>query len=86
MPAEHEAARSVAVEPVRGLRPARQAEAQVVEAIGQCRTAFRPGMNGQTGRLVDDEHQGIAVEEADAYVSRSHGAGLEPGTGGSKYG
>ena len=29
---------------------------------------FGPGMDRQARRLVDDEHQGIAVEEARAYV------------------
>jgi hypothetical protein len=50
------------------LGPARQTEAQSVEMIGESLAAFGARMDRQTRRLVDDEHKGIAVEEARAYV------------------
>ncbi len=68
MAAERETSGGVPVEPVGGLGPARQAEAQRVEMVGQGLAAAGTGMDRQTRRLVDDEHQGIAVEEARAYV------------------
>ena len=77
VPAEHEAAGGVAVEAMRDLRPARQAEAERVEVIGQRFAALRPRMHGQARRLVDDEHEAIAVEDAGYYVlAGGHGFGL----------
>lgn len=70
--AERQAAGGVAVEAVGGLRPAWQAEAQGVEVLRQRLAAFRPRMHRQSRRLVDDEHEGIAVEEPREYVVNDH--------------
>ncbi len=67
MSAEHETARGVAVQPVRQDRRPRQAEAQAVEKVLQRRPTFvaavaRAAMHRNAGRLVDDQHQSIAVK------------------------
>ena len=59
-----EAAGGVAVEPMGERRRARQAEAQRVEMILEIVAALGAAMHGQAGRLVDDEHQPVAVEQA----------------------
>ena len=64
MPAEHEAAGGVLVEPVGQHRRPRQAEAQRVERVFQIGAALRPAMHRQAGGLVDDQHQPVAVEHA----------------------
>jgi hypothetical protein len=61
---EHEAAGGLAIEPMRQLGPARQAEAQRAEPVLQARSAFRPAMHRQAGRLVDHQHQAVAMEHA----------------------
>src|SRR5438093_491392 len=61
-------ARGGAVDPVRGLGAAGQAEPERVEMVGQRLAAAWARMDRQARRLVDDEQQGIAVEEARAYV------------------
>jgi fused signal recognition particle receptor len=71
--AEHQTARSVAVEAMGEPRRARQAEAQRVEVIEQAWTAFRPGMDRLPGRLVDDQHQAVAIEHAREHLFRCHG-------------
>src|SRR5437660_10647864 len=63
MPAEHQAARRVAVEPVRQSGAAGQAEAQRIELRLQIFAAFRASMDGNAGGFVDDEHQPVAVEQ-----------------------
>ncbi len=68
MAAESETSRRVAVEAVRRLRPPGQAEAEGVEMVGQRLAAARPRMDRKARWLVDDEHQGIAIEQARAYV------------------
>src|SRR5438552_10780262 len=64
MAAEHEAAGGLAIEPVRQLRSARQAEAQRVEPVFEARAAFRPAMHREAGRLVDHQHQTITMKHA----------------------
>jgi hypothetical protein len=63
MAAENKASRCVAVEPVRQSGAPRQAEAQRVEIGFQIFAAFRASVDGNAGRLVDDEHQSVAVEQ-----------------------
>jgi hypothetical protein len=72
--AEDEAARCVLVETVRGLRAAGQAEAQGVEMMKQGLAALGAGMHRQTGRFVDHEHQGIAIQQSAYYLFRIHDA------------
>ncbi len=71
--AEHQAAGGVAVEPVRQRRRARQAEAQRVEIVLQARPALRPAMHREAGRLVDHQHQPVAIEQARQHLFRCHG-------------
>ena len=73
MPSEHQTARGVAVEPMRKRGPARQAEAQGVKIILEARAAFRPGMNGDAGGLIENEHQPVAIEEPRSCFFRRHG-------------
>ena len=76
VPAEHQATRGVAVEPMRDLRPARQAEAEVVEPARQRVAAATIGVHRQAGRLVDHQHQSVAVQHASHYVVGGHAGGL----------
>src|SRR5437763_3666734 len=80
MPAEHQAARRVAVEPVRQSGAPRQAEAQRIEIGLQIFAAFRTSMHGNAGGLVDDEHQSVAVEQPGNELFRGH-APAYPGEG-----
>ena len=64
MAPEHEATGSVVVEPVGQHRRPRQAEAQRVERSLETGPALRPAMHRQARRLVDDQHQSVAVEHA----------------------
>ena len=73
MPSEHQTARGVAVEPMRKRGLARQAEAQGVEIILEARAAFRPGMNGDAGGLIENEHEPVAIEEPLSCFFRRHG-------------
>ena len=73
MPSEHQAARGVAVEAVRERGLARQAEAQGVEIVLEARAAFRPGVNGDAGGLVEHEHHPVAVEQPRCCFFRRHG-------------
>ncbi len=73
MPSEHEAAGGVAVEPMRKRRPSRQAEAQGVKVVLEARAAFRPGVNGDAGWLIENEHHPVAIEEARSCFFRRHG-------------
>ena len=76
MAPEHEAARGVAVEPVgeRGL--ARQAEAQRVEIVLEARAALRPVVDGDSGGLVEDQHQPVAVEQPRSCFFGRHGSDM----------
>ncbi|MEY9755695.1 alpha-galactosidase [Bradyrhizobium yuanmingense] len=62
--AEHEAARGVLVQPVGQHRRSRQAETQRVEGILQIGATLGAAMHRQAGRLVDDQHQAVAMEHA----------------------
>jgi fused signal recognition particle receptor len=73
MASEHQAAGSIAIEPMGERRRTRQAKAQRAEIILQALAALRPLMHGKARRLVDDQHQGIAVEQAAQYLFLSHG-------------
>ena len=73
MSSEHQTTRRVAVEPMRKPGLARQAEAQGVKIILEARAAFRPGMNGDAGGLIENEHQPVAIEEARSCFFRRHG-------------
>ena len=74
--AEHQAAGGVAVEPVRQRRRPRQAEAQRVEMILQAFPTLsrRSGsaMHGHAGRLVDHQHQPVAIEQPRHHLFRGH--------------
>src|SRR5438128_2132182 len=72
MPAEHQAARRVAVEPMRQSGAPGQAEAQRIEIGLQIFAAFRTSMHGNAGGLVDDEHQSVAVEQPGNELFRGH--------------
>src|SRR5262252_7906298 len=64
MAAEHEAAGGVLVQPVGEHRRPRQAEAQRVEGGFQIGAALGPAMHRQARRLVDHQHQPVAVKHA----------------------
>ena len=64
MAAEHEAAGGILVEPMGQHRRPRQAEPQRVEGILQIGAALGAAMHRQAGRLVDDQHQPVAMEHA----------------------
>src|SRR5882724_1617894 len=49
---------------MRELRPAREAVAQGVEPVLQARPSFRAAMHREAGRLVDHQHQPVAIEHA----------------------
>src|SRR5579871_1588876 len=72
MAAERKAAGGIAVEPVRQRRRPRETEAQRIEIILQALAAFGPPMHRHAGRLVDDQHQGIAVKEPSHHLFRCH--------------
>ena len=72
MAAQHQAARRVAVEPVRQRRAARQPEPQRAESVFKAWSALRTAMHGNAGRLVDDQHQTVAVKKAGVYLFRRH--------------
>src|SRR5579863_4095326 len=61
--AENEAARGLAVEPMRERRLSRQAEPQGVKIVLEARAALRAPMNRDARRLVEDQHQPVAIEE-----------------------
>ena len=64
MAAEHEAAGGIAVEPVSQHRRPRQAKSQRVERGFQIGAALGAAMHRQPGRLVDHQHQPVAMEHA----------------------
>ncbi len=51
-------------------RHARQAEPQCIEIILQACPAFRAFVHGKAGRLVDDQHQPVAVEQPAPHLFR----------------
>ncbi len=71
--AEHQAAGGVAIKPMGERRRARQAVAQRVEKILQARAALGAAMHGKARRLVDHQHQAVAVEHATLHLFRCHG-------------
>ena len=73
MAAKHEAPGGIAVEPVRQRRRARQSEPQRVEMVFQALAAFGTAMHGETCRLVDHQHEPIAVQEPRHHLFRGHG-------------
>src|SRR5579862_7459790 len=64
MPAENEAARSLAIEAMNEGGLSRQTEAQRLEIVFEARAALRAAMNGDSGGLVDDQHQPVPIEKA----------------------
>ena len=77
MASEHQTAGRIAVEPMRQRGRARQAKAQRVEIVLQAHAALGPLMHGKARRLVDDQHQGVAVEQAALHLFRCHdGTGI----------
>ena len=64
MASQHETARGVAVEPMGQHRRPRQAEAQRVEGGFQIGAALGAAMHRQPRRLVDHQHQPVAMEHA----------------------
>jgi hypothetical protein len=73
---EHQAARRVAIEPVHEGGVARQTEAQRRKIIFETFTALRAAMNRDPGRLVDDEHQPVAIEKPREQFFPGHGGWL----------
>jgi fused signal recognition particle receptor len=73
MAAEHEASGRVAVEPVRERGRARQPETQRAEMVFEAFAAVRAAMHGKARRLVDRQHQVIAVEQARHHLFWGHG-------------
>ena len=71
--AEHEAARRVAIEPMRERGRARQAEPQRAEMVFEALAALGALVHGETRRLVDHQHQAVAVEQASGDLFRGHG-------------
>ena len=76
MAAEHQAAAGIAIEPVRQLRPIRQAEAQAVQQALEVRPALGAGMHREAGRLVEDQHQRVAIQETRVQLLGAHGGKL----------
>ena len=64
MPAEDEAAAGIAIEPMGKTRRVRQPEAQRIEAAFEVRTTARTGMHRDPRRLVDDQYETVAIEDA----------------------
>ena len=62
MPAEHETAAGVAVEPMGERRRIWQTETQRIEAAFEIRTTAGTGVHGNPRRLVDDQDQPIPVQ------------------------
>ena len=81
--AENQASRGIAIETMGELGPAREAEAQAVEERGERHASLAialvsvlgSGMHRQAGRLVDDDRQGVPVEDAADQLFRCHARG-----------
>ena len=83
MASQHEAAGGILVEPVGQHRRPRQAESQAVEGGFQIGAALGAAMHRQAGRLVDHQHQPVAVEHAGLdFIRRSDLGNIKdaPGT------
>ena len=72
MAPEHKASGGVLVEAMRQGGRTRQAEPQGVEMILQAGAAFRSAMHREPGRLVDDQHQSIAIKHASQHLVRTN--------------
>src|ERR1700722_4036943 len=70
--AEHQAAGGVAVEPMRQRRRPRQPEAQRVEMVFEARAAVRAAMHRKPRRLVDHQHQAVAIQQPRHHLFRDH--------------
>ena len=73
--AEHQAPRGIAVQAVCQRRRARQPEPQRAEMILQAFAAprsFGALVDRESGRLVDDEHQGVAIKHSRYHLFRGH--------------
>src|SRR5262249_44959545 len=73
MAAEHQAARGVAIETTREPRRAGQAAAQRAKILFEALAALRPLVNGKARRLVDHQHQAVAIDQPSHYLFRGHG-------------
>ena len=73
MAAEHQTARRLAVEPMGERRRARQAEAQLIEPVLEARAALGAAMHRNARRLVDHQHQAVAVENPETCFLARHG-------------
>ncbi len=72
MTPQHKAARCIAVEAVRQRGCARQTETQCVEIVFKGIAALGAAMHRQSCRLVDHQHQPIAIKEAAEHLFRCH--------------
>ena len=73
MSSEHETTGRLAIEPMGERWLSRQAEAQRFEIVLEAGAALRPAMHGDAGRLVEDEHQSVAVEQPRSCFFGRHG-------------
>ena len=64
MPSQHQAAGGITIEPMCQHRRARQAESQGIERRLQIGAALGAAMYRQSRRLVDHQHQPVAMEHA----------------------
>ena len=71
--AEHETARGVAIEPMRECGGARQPEPQRAEIIFQALAALGALVHGEARRLVEHQHQAVAIEQASDDLFGGHG-------------
>jgi hypothetical protein len=72
VPAENETAGSVAIETVRERGRARQPKSQRTEEVFQALAPFRSLVHRESSRLVDYQHQTVAIEKPLHYLFRSH--------------
>src|ERR1700689_286005 len=70
--AEHQAAGVVGADPVRPRRRPRQAEAQRVEVVFEALAAVRAAVHRKACRLVDHQHQAVAIQEPRHHLFRGH--------------
>ena len=75
---EDQAAAGVAIEPMGELRAPRQAEAQSVQEILEVGAALRAGVHREPRRLVDDQHQRVAVQDARKQLLGGHSPPVAP--------
>ena len=72
VPAKNKAAGRIPIEAMSKRRRARQSETKRIEIVLQAFAALGPFMNREPGRLVDYQHQRIAIEHARDYLFRHH--------------